>query len=135
MIIVVVVVGVSAAIAAFHPGADTPNWELRWRSLDPEDRARISTAARSNAELTEPAEAELAAGLRRRDRRRRGYIDLAAVPFVAAAAALTLAGFIDIGVFFLLLTISTGIPALWTYLRLKHMDGTPRAATSPDAGL
>jgi hypothetical protein len=55
---------------AFWRGVDDPEWEMRWRQLDPVDRTRIATATRpagSRIELDAPGEAELAQGFRRRD--------------------------------------------------------------------
>jgi hypothetical protein len=56
---------------AFRRGADTPTWDLRWRSLDAAGRERVAAAAKSKAsedELTTPEHLEardLVAGYRR----------------------------------------------------------------------
>jgi hypothetical protein len=126
---------VFATRSAFGAGADNLSWELRWRGLDAEDRARISMAARSKAALTAPEEVELAAGLRRRDLRRRAYVDVAALPVLTAAAALALAGMLSLGAVGMPLAIYSVFVGLWSYLRVKEMSGKPRAVTSPDAGL
>jgi hypothetical protein len=78
--------------AAFGSGADGPTWQLRWQSLGPDEQRRISVAARSNVSFDDPGEADLAAGLTRRTRRRQAHIELVAVPFVLGFAALALLG-------------------------------------------
>lgn len=127
--------------AAFRSGDDDPKWELRWRSLDPEARARISVAARarewggSASKLIEPEGIELALGLRRRDRRRRAYVEVALAPFLVVAAYLTLIGLLEFADFGFIVVVSGLISGLYAYLRAKHMSGAPRPMTSPDAGL
>jgi hypothetical protein len=136
VILVSTVVAYSLSLlASFRSGADSPNWELRWRSLEPQDSARISTAARGHKKLTDRAEEELAAGLRRRDRRRDGYVELALLSFPLAAAVLSLAGVLDSGVVSFVFACFGIAGGLWAYLRGRFMDGTPRPVTTPDAGL
>jgi hypothetical protein len=120
---------------AFGSGADDPNWELRWMSLCPEDRLRISTAARSGEESTDPGEAELVAGLRRRDRRRDGYVELALLPLPLTAVILSLTGVLGGGVATMTVACFTIVASLSAYLRKRFMDGSPRPAASPDAAL
>jgi hypothetical protein len=126
-----------SADAAVRPGPDSPNWELRWRGLDADDRVRISTAARSakGASLTDPEETELAAGFRRRDRRRRAYVDFAVLPFLLAAIVFADVGLLSTGVVGLALALYGVFNGLWSSLRVREMSGKLRAATSPDAGL
>ncbi|HEX4306026.1 MAG TPA: hypothetical protein VHZ54_08330 [Solirubrobacterales bacterium] len=119
---------------AFRGGVDSPNWELRWQLLEATDRTRISTAARSGTKLDDLEEAELAAGFTRRDRRRRAYVELPLLSLVVVLAAMAVVGSIDGGFVAIVTGCATACVALWGYLRGKHMDGTPRAAASPDAG-
>jgi len=120
---------------AFRSGVDSPNWELRWKLLEAADRSRISTAARSGAKLDDPEEAELAAGFMRRNRRRLAYIELPLLSIVVVLTAMSAAGLIEGGLVTMIVAVATVGIGLWKYLREKHMDGTPRASTSPDAGL
>jgi hypothetical protein len=93
-----------SAIWALRPGDDDLGWEGRWGLLEDADRDRIATAVRSrDASLTDPEEVALGAGLRRRDRRRRAYVDLAALPFLVLAGALILAGLLPGWTFLLIL--------------------------------
>jgi hypothetical protein len=97
LISVTVFVGVISATTILRPGADDPNWELRWRSLDPGYRdwlAAMTTDPRWMKTLTDPEEVELAKGFARRERRRLAYFDLAAGVLVALVVALTLAGLV-----------------------------------------
>jgi hypothetical protein len=125
----------AALPAAFRSGADSLNWELRWQGLGPEDRARISAAARSHEKLDDPEEAELASGLRRRDQRRNAYVELVLLPFPLAAIALSLTGVLDSGIASFVLGLVAIASGLGAYLRRRYMDGTPRPATAPEAGL
>jgi hypothetical protein len=138
LLIVTILGFVGAARSAFGSGPDNLNWELRWQGLDSDDRARISTDARADprhSSLTGPEEAELAAGLRRRDRRRRAYVELAVLPFVLIVVVLALFGLINAGSVGLLIGLSVVFTGLWDYLWTRRMSGEPRPATSPEAGL
>jgi hypothetical protein len=127
-----------AAAAAFRSGADNLGWELRWQGLDAGDLARISTAARSRdwrSSLTDPEELELAAGLRRRDRRRRAYVELAVLPVLLVATVLALIGLVDVAAVGLVFGLSAVFTDLWDYLRTRRMSGEPRPVTSPGSAL
>jgi hypothetical protein len=119
---------------AFRRGVDSSSWELRWEILDAAERTRISTAARAGTKLDRPEEVELAAGLRRRDRRRHAYLELPLLAVVVGFTAMSAAGLIDGGLVTMIIAVATVGIGLWRYLREKHMDGTPRAASSPDVG-
>jgi hypothetical protein len=120
---------------AFRSGVDSPSWQLRWEILDPVDRTRISTAARSGAEIEDPEEAELAAGFTRRNRRRHAYLELPLLSLLVVFTAMSAVGWIEGGLVAMIIGVATVGIGLWRYLREKHMDGTPRAVSSPDAGL
>lgn len=117
---------------AFRSGVDNSSWELQWEILDAAERARISTAARAGAKLDHPEEAGLAAGFRRRDRRRHAYLELPLLAVVVGFTAMSAAGLIEGGLVTMIIAVATVGLGLWRYLREKHMDGTPRAASSPD---
>jgi hypothetical protein len=139
LLLIMILLGFVFAIdAAFRSGVDNLGWELRWQGLDADDLARISTAARSRdwrASLTDPEELELAEGLRRRDRRRRAYVELAALPILLVAAVLTLIGLVDVRVIGLVFGLSAVFTGLWDYLRTRKMSGEPRPVTSPGSAL
>jgi hypothetical protein len=68
-------------------------------ALDDLDRAwiataSISTSSETRATLEARGETELAAGFRRRERRRRAYLELAVLPPFLAAGALVVSGLI-----------------------------------------
>lgn len=139
ILLAVVFLGFVFAVGtAFRSGADSLSWELRWQGLDAEDLARISTSARSKdwrVSLTDSEELELAAGLRRRDRRRRAYGELAALPVLLVAAILALTGLVGTGIIGLAFGLSAVFTGLWDYLRTRKMSGEPRAVAAPDTGL
>jgi hypothetical protein len=86
---------------AFWSARRDPTWETRWRSLPPAESAWLAMMAGSRdwlATLTDPEEIALARGFRRHERRYRVYIDLAALPFMAAAGVLALGGLLGPGV-------------------------------------
>jgi hypothetical protein len=120
---------------AFRRGVDSSSWELQWEILDAAERTRISTAARADSDLDHPEEAALAAGFTRRDRRRHAYLELPLLLLVVGFTAMSAAGLIEGGLVGMIVAVATVGIGLWRYLRKKHMDGTPRAASSPDAGL
>jgi hypothetical protein len=125
----------SAIDGAFRFGVDGPTWRLRWRGLDPGERARISAAARSNAELTDPADAELAKGFNRYERRRRARLEVAFAPLILVAAALVLTRVLPFDEFGLVATAGLWFSLWVSPWLIKRRDGTARRATSPDAGL
>jgi hypothetical protein len=134
VLIVTVPVLLLTLSAAFRSGADSLNWELRWLSLDPADRTRISAEARSRTKPDDPEEAELAAGLNRRHRRRSAYFEAPLFFIVVAFTALSLAGFG--GGFAGAVLAAAGIgSALWSYFGEKRLNTADRVATTPDAGL
>jgi hypothetical protein len=119
----------------FRRGADGPLWEARWLGLDAPTRARIVTAVYSRdamAALSDPEEIELVKGYRRRQRRRRAYVDLAASPFLVVGAALALNGLLRGSLVVLILTIYTFVVGAWAYLRDRQMNGRPRAVVEAD---
>jgi hypothetical protein len=95
LISVTVLIAVTATWTVLRPGDDDPNWELRWRGLDPDYRNWLAAMATNPAwmkTLTDPEEVRLAKGLARRERRHLAYYDLAAGVLVALTIALALAG-------------------------------------------
>lgn len=81
--------------AAFGRGADEANWELRYRGLDDLDQAWIAAASRTSTArpaLEERGELVLAKGFSRRERRRRAYVEVAALPIFIAVGVFALAG-------------------------------------------
>lgn len=119
---------------AFRGGADSPNWELRWRSLEPAERDRLATAARSGTKLDDPEEAELAAGFNRRRRRRSSFVEGSFAFIVAAFTALSLAG---VGHGFTGWAVGiAGIGAgLWAYFGEKRLNTPSRVVNASDASL
>jgi hypothetical protein len=88
--IALILLGVT--VAMFRIGNSDPDWEERWRNLDPADRTRIQAAVRSGALLAHPDEIELAAGLARRSRAEIEFGDVAAVIVAGTGVALIVAG-------------------------------------------
>jgi hypothetical protein len=122
-IFVALVTVASVLPRAFGTGDDVANWELRWRCLPPADRARIAAAVRSNATLADPEEAELAAGFRRREDRRRAYIELPVAPLIFGAAALALTGTISNGDFGFIASMALVFTAFVVPRLVKWTDG------------
>ncbi|HTT93224.1 MAG TPA: hypothetical protein VMF55_01010 [Solirubrobacterales bacterium] len=92
---VTVFIEVIALSTVLRPGADDPNWELRWRSLDPVHRdwlASMTTDPRWMRTLSDPEEVALARGFSRRQSRSLAHFELAAGVVAALAVVLTLAG-------------------------------------------
>lgn len=92
---ITVLIDVAEFIDAFWRSAPDPSWETRWKALDPAESTWLAEMSRSRAwlaTLTDPEEIELARGFYRRERRHRVYLDLTALPFIAAAGALVLTG-------------------------------------------
>ncbi len=116
---------------AFRAGDDGPNWDLRWRGLDPVGRARVEAAVRSNAKVIDPEEVELAAGLRRHERRRRAYLELTFVPLILVAAALALFGTLPTGTFPLVISMVFFVTEFIAPRVSKRRGGIRRAATPP----
>jgi hypothetical protein len=84
-----------ASSEAYRRGPDDANWEFRWRGLDPGYRdwlAAMTTSRTWLSTLDDPEEIELAKGFARRERRRRGHFDVAALALIWFCAALVLAG-------------------------------------------
>lgn len=131
LLIVTVPVLVSMLSGAFRGGADSPNWELRWRSLEPVDRARLASAARSGAELDDPEEAELAAGFNRRRRRRSSFVEGSFAFIVVASTALSLAG-LGRGFTGLALSLAGIGTGLWFYFGEKRLNAPTRVVAVPD---
>jgi hypothetical protein len=95
LICVTLAVGFAAFWSLLGRGEDDPNWELRWRSLDPSYRdwlAAMTTEPRWMKTLTDPEEVRLAGGFARRERRRLARYDVASAAVVALVVALALAG-------------------------------------------
>jgi hypothetical protein len=134
VLLVTLPVLVSMLAAAFGGGADSSNWELRWRSLKSADRDRPANAARSGAELDDPEEAELAAGLDRRRRRRSSYVEAPRFFIVAASTALSLAGLGGGFTGWSLATAGFGT-ALWVWFGEKRLNAPTRVVPVPDARL
>jgi hypothetical protein len=101
---VTVLAAVGAVWTALRPGDDDPNWELRWRALDPGYRnwlAAMATEPSWMKTLSDPEEIQLAKGFARRERRQLAYYGLALWVLIAIAVALTVAGllsFSDVGI-------------------------------------
>jgi hypothetical protein len=86
---------VTQIFAAFGRGADDTNWELRYRSLDDLDQAWIAAASRTSTSrpaLEERGELDLAKGFSRHERRRRAFVEVAALPMLIAVGVFALAG-------------------------------------------
>lgn len=99
LICATVLTGILAVSAVLRPGVDDPNGELRWGGLDPGYRnwlAAMTTDHRWMKTLTDPEEVELARGFARRERRRLGYYDVAALVVAALTVALTLVGILHL---------------------------------------
>jgi hypothetical protein len=121
---------------AFRRGADSPLWEARWLGLGAAARARIVTAVYSRDALdalSDPEEIGLVAGYRRRQRRRRSYVELAASPFLIVGAALALTGLLAGSFVVFILFVYTLIVSLWAYLHDRQMDGRLRAVVEAEA--
>jgi hypothetical protein len=72
-----------------------PHWNLRWRALGADDRARLTVAGLSRSStkaLLDPEERELAEDFGRHERWRRAYLDLLMLAALTLIAALMLAG-------------------------------------------
>ena len=103
----VALIFLGATVAIFRVGNSDPDWEERWRSLDPSDRTRIKAAVRSGALLADPEEIELA--------------DIAVVIIACLGVALIVAG-LAAGLFVLVvfggLFVLVGLFGLRTELQL-----------------
>jgi hypothetical protein len=135
--VIVIFLFLAAAFrGAFWRGTDGPLWEVRWLGLDASSRARFVTAVYSRdalAALSDPEEIELVAGYRRRQTRRRAYVELAAAPFLIIGAALALTGLLAGSSVIFILTLYTLFVGLWAYLRDRQMNGTLRAVVEAEA--
>jgi hypothetical protein len=122
---------VSMLSKALGPGEDTPTWELRWRSLTPEDRNRIATAIRADAEL-DPEDAELAAGFNRRRGRRSSYVEAPLSFLFVTATALSALGLMH-GFTGWALPLAAIGTSLWLWFGEKRLNAASRIVTVPDA--
>jgi len=134
VLIVTVPILLSMLSDAFRSGADSPNWELRWRSLEPADRVRLSTAGRSSTKLDDPEEAELADGFNRRRRRRSSFVEGSFAFIVVVATAMSVAG-LGRGFSGLALSIAGIGTGLWVYFGEKRLNAPTRVVPVPDARL
>jgi hypothetical protein len=124
LICVTALVSIAALKTALWRGSDDPNWELRWRSLDPGYRdwlAAMTTSRAWLATLTDPEEIELAKGFSRRERRRRAYADLAVTALLIVAVALALAGVLPFSTWGLILGCYTLLLAGGAHLRDRQI--------------
>ncbi|HJZ37070.1 MAG TPA: hypothetical protein VJ204_12450 [Solirubrobacterales bacterium] len=134
----VVLLSAFTTFSALRRGDDTAGWEWRWRSLDPEERRRIAAAATSTskaerATLVDPEEVELSAGYRRRQERRRAYIEMPVLCLLLALAALTLSGFLPSHYLGLAVTLTAMSNSL-VYFAGKYQTKKSRpVAVDPDA--
>jgi hypothetical protein len=134
LLIVTVPILVSMLSDAFRGGADSPNWELRWRSLGPADRVRIANAAGAGTELDDPEEAELAAGFNRRRRRRSSFVEGTFAFLVVASTALSLVG-LGRGFTGWALAIAGIGAGLWAWFGEKRLNAPSRVVAAPDTSL
>jgi hypothetical protein len=123
---------ISSIRPAFRRGVDSPTWELRWRGLAPDDRARIAAAARTGEELADPDDSELAAGLRHRTERHDAYFHIAVLALPVAAAILAITGVTGGGFASLAIAISGIGTGLWFRYRDRLIGQGPRPAGLPD---
>jgi hypothetical protein len=123
---VTVLAAVLAVSVALRPGDDDPNWELRWRSLDPGYRnwlAAMTTDPRWMKTLSDPEEVELAKGFARRERRHLAFYELAATALAALTVALALAGLVRLSAVGISLGLFGGIRwgvEAWRYHKIKR---------------
>jgi hypothetical protein len=113
--ILVVFTFVTAFAGAFRPGADGVSWDLHWRSLDAQGRARIVTAANS-----------------REARRRRSYVDLAGSSFLVVLSAFALAGLVGTDEFGFVAGLFLLGAGAWEYMSEKQIGGKLRAVVAAD---
>lgn len=112
------------------------NWQLRWRALEPDDRARLAVAGLSGtttAALVDPEERELAEGFGRQERRRRTYLDLALLITLAFVTALMLAGITHPSAFGLILATYGLLRWPFESFRDHRFKSRVRTETEPDA--
>ncbi len=125
-------------LSAFSSGADDSMWELRWRSLDAGDRARIASAGRNKearAALKERGELDLAQGFKRRESRRRSYVQLPALLVILALTALILLGVLPQSDLNWVLSFLAMLIPVVTWLRDQQIKRAHRKALDPEAGL
>ncbi len=118
---VIVLVDGAEFFDTFWRSVPDPTWETRWRALDPSQSAWLALMATSRGwlgTLTDPEEIELATGFHRHERRYRVCFDLAALPFIGAAATLVLVGLVPVGV----LGLAAGTFGLVRSLVLYHRE-------------
>jgi hypothetical protein len=112
-------------VDAFWRSNPGPDWETRWKALDPAESAWLAEIARSRAwlaTLTDPEEIELATGFHRHERRRRVYFDLAALPFLAAAGVLAIVGLLPISVLGIVAGAFACVRPIPIYLRERRIQ-------------
>ena len=124
-----------ASSEAYRRGADDPNWELRWRGLDPGYRdwlAAMTTSRTWLATLDDPDEIELAKGFARREARRRGRLDLAATALLIFAVAFVLAGLLPNSAWTLGISIYWVVRLLAEHGRYQQLKRRLHQRTDPD---
>jgi Flp pilus assembly protein TadB len=92
---VTVLVAIQTVREAWRAGGDDPIWDLQWRALTADDRARLAVAGlspSSTSALEDPEERKLAEGFSRQERRLRSHLELVLLAALVLAVALTLVG-------------------------------------------
>jgi hypothetical protein len=121
---VTVLVDVIEFVDTFWRSAPDPTWETRWRALDPAESTWLAVMATSRnwlSTLTDPEEVALAKGFRRHERRRLVYFDLASLPFLAAAVALSVIGLMNPSVVGLVFSTFLLLRSIPVYLRGRQI--------------
>jgi hypothetical protein len=120
---------------AWRVGGDDPLWDLRWRALGADDRARLAAAALPGGKassLEDPEERQLAEGFGRRERRRRAYLDLAVLVVLGFSSALLLAGIVGPGLFGLVLGVYAVLRGSAESLRDRRIKSRVTRAAAQD---
>jgi hypothetical protein len=112
--IAIALIVAGAFVLVWRTEGDDPDWDARWRALSPPDRTRIAAAARSGALLATQEEIELAAGIARRDRRRRGPYTLVYAIRLPLGIALVAGGLVADSVVFLVFGVLFILGGLWS---------------------
>jgi hypothetical protein len=127
----IVLINLIDPVEFFWRSPPDPTWETRWRALDPNESAWLAVMASSRgwlATLTDPEEIELAQGFRRRESRRRIYVDLILSPLLIAVAALVLIGVLSISALGITLGLSALVRGLMLYRRERQTQKTYQQA-------